>query len=131
MPRLLLLDDDPDLRDTVSEYLRSRGHDVYTSGKPEDILAQIPNGEFSIAVIDLFLPDSDGLEVIEKAKNLRPGLKVIAISGGSKIETETCLQCARDLGADASIVKPFSLAELEKMIARLEAVNPGRGRSAI
>lgn len=128
MSRLLLLDDDSDLRDTVSEYLRARGHFVYSSDKPEDILTKIPGGDFSIAVVDLFLPDSDGLDVIEKAKNLQPSLKVIAISGGSKIEHETCLRCARDVGADASIVKPFSLFEMEATITKLDAPGSGRNR---
>lgn len=129
MPRLLLLDDDPDLRDTVSEYLRARGHYVYSSDRPEDILKKIPSGEFSIAVIDLFLPDSDGLDVIEKAKHLQPNLKVIAISGGSKIEHETCLRCARDVGADASIVKPFSIFEIEAVITKLAESGSGRNHS--
>jgi CheY-like chemotaxis protein len=70
-----------------------------------------------IVVTDLIMPEEDGLKVIIKLKELKPSIKIIAISGGGKAGPGSYLNLAKALGADAIYSKPFSLNEL---IAKIE-----------
>ncbi len=119
MPRVLILEDDAPLRNVIAEYLQARGYAVHISEGIEDALQHIATRTVEVAVIDLFLPGGDGLDVIEQAKIAVPETKLVAISGGSKIQSDVCLRCARQVGADASLTKPFSLFELEIAIESL------------
>jgi CheY-like chemotaxis protein len=119
MSRVLILDDDASLRHVVSDYLQGHGHSVCSSDNAAVALRELQTGTVDIAIIDLFLPGSDGLDFIERGKSACQTLKVLAISGGSKIDKDACLRCAKTVGADATLAKPFSLEQLGSAIAGL------------
>jgi DNA-binding response OmpR family regulator len=124
MSHILILDDDPSLRTVLADYLRGRGHTIQCFENTESALEEMSRCRIDIAIIDLFLPGSDGLDVIEHARSAHPEAKIIAISGGSKIDAQACLRCARDVGANVGLEKPFSLLELNETIDLL--LSPSR-----
>ena len=65
-----------------------------------------------LVITDLIMPDEDGLKVIMRLREIKPSLKVIAISGGGKAGPGSYLNLAKALGADAIFSKPFSINDL-------------------
>ena len=80
---LLIVDDEPKLLDLLSRYLGRLGYQVETRGDAEDALALFQAGpdRFSMAITDLSLPSMNGEELIERMRQLRPGLPAIITSG--------------------------------------------------
>ncbi len=80
---LLIVDDEPTLLDLLSRYLGRLGYQVETCGNAEDALARFQAGpdRFSLAITDLSLPSLNGEELIERMRELRPGLPAIITSG--------------------------------------------------
>jgi DNA-binding NtrC family response regulator len=80
---LLIVDDEPNLLDLVSRYLGRLGYQVETCGDAQNALALFQAGpdRFSLAITDLSLPSMNGEELIERMRQLRPGLPAIITSG--------------------------------------------------
>ncbi len=120
MATILFADDDPEFRRAYAEYLRNRGHEVIEAENGRDALKQLPRQPVDLAIIDVFMPEREGLEVIREMRQKTPDLKIIAISGGSKhIEASLGLQLAKQFGADKIINKPFLPSELLEHINEL------------
>jgi DNA-binding response OmpR family regulator len=116
MARILLIDDEADLREFLTRALRIRGHEV-TSASSGRVITQPAEGarsaaDFDLIITDIVMPDAEGLETIIAAKKASAATKVIAISGGGRSRPSDYLRHARHLGADAALRKPFSTAEL-------------------
>jgi len=81
--RLLIVDDEPNLLDLLRRYLGRLGYEIETSGNAEEALAlfQLGPDRFSLAITDLSLPGINGEELIERMRQLRPGLPAIITSG--------------------------------------------------
>ncbi len=115
---LLLVDDDRDLNDALSSFIKSKGVSVTacnTSREAEDCLSE--KGErFHILLCDLRLPDGDGLKLIEIAKSKNPVILAALMTGYASLETALK---AIQLGAYDYITKPFSLNEIEILIRNM------------
>ena len=79
------------------------------------ILRLLEHQEVELIVVDIFMPDMDGLEVIQLVRKTRPANKIIAITGRSGEMDH--LDIAKHLGAHATLKKPFSLQELLEAVA--------------
>ena len=114
--RLLLIEDDVQLAKGLRESLRNEGHsaDIVFNGK-EGIQA-IQSGDFDIVILDLGLPDIDGLDVLKQAKKINKNLPVLILTARDGIENKVK---GLDLGADDYLAKPFSIEEL---FARLRVI---------
>ena len=114
--RLLLIEDDVHLANGLRESLRNDGHsaDIVFNGK-EGVLA-IKSGDFDVVILDLGLPDVDGLDVLKQAKKINKNLPVLILTARDGIENKVQ---GLDLGADDYLAKPFSLEEL---FARLRVI---------
>jgi CheY-like chemotaxis protein len=123
MAKILLIDDKDDLRAFVAIALNYHGHEV-TQARSGRVITDPPKGgmaasEFDLIITDIVMPDSEGLETIIAARKAHPAGKIIAISGGSRGATGSgadYLQQARLLGADATLGKPFSTADLFRTV---------------
>jgi two-component system KDP operon response regulator KdpE len=108
MPRILVVDDDPALLRTLTINLRARGYDVETAGDGRSALQVVPEQRPDLVLLDLGLPDLDGVEVLRRLRTLAD-LPVLVLSArhtsDDKVE-------ALDLGADDYITKPFGMDEL-------------------
>jgi YesN/AraC family two-component response regulator len=72
-----------------------------------------------LVITDLIMPEEDGLKVIMKLREIKPTVRIIAISGGGKAGPGSYLNLAKALGADAVYSKPFSLNEMVGKIEEL------------
>ena len=116
---LLIVDDEPKLLDLLSRYLGRLGYQVETCGDAEDALALFQAGpdRFSMAITDLSLPSMNGEELIERMRQLRPGLPAIITSGYPYVPR------AAGVGFLQKPFLPQMLAEaIEKALKGLEKV---------
>jgi DNA-binding NtrC family response regulator len=117
--RILIVDDDSDLRLTLCEYLESRSFAVSSARNGTDAIKMLQSGKdrFDMIFTDLIMPPGpDGLEVLKVARQLNPLCYVVVMTGYSSIETAIeSIRC----GAFHYLTKPFKLAEIEIVANRI------------
>jgi CheY-like chemotaxis protein len=117
MKDVLVIDDTEEMRSTLRLMLESEGYTVAEARDGRDGLMQLKDRAFDLVATDVFMPDVDGVEFIREARQLKPGLPVIAISGGSKnMPSAVGLHLSSALGAMRTLYKPFRKSELIKSI---------------
>ena len=121
MARLLLIDDDAEVRMPLAVWLRRHGHDVVEAGNGVEGLAHLEEGSFDVVVTDIIMPDMEGIETIMRVRKRWPDLPVVAISGGGSGEPSQALRPASRLGAHATLRKPFRPSVLGELIDKLLA----------
>jgi two-component system KDP operon response regulator KdpE len=109
MSIVLLVDDDPALMRALRIGLSARGYEVATAATGEDGIAQTSLIMPDVVVLDLGLPDIDGVEVCRRIRSWSE-VPIIVLSAA---ESEERKVTALDMGADDYVTKPFSMAELE------------------
>lgn len=119
MPRILVIDDDAHVRGTIRAVLEGAGYEVAEAGDGGSGLAALTPGMFDLAVVDIYMPEVDGLQTIRAIRNLHVELPVIVISGGGTYQRLDYLKVAEDFGASAVLSKPFTNAQLLDQVARL------------
>jgi CheY-like chemotaxis protein len=112
MPGILLVEDDKDLREMLRSSLVRRKYTVLEATNGKEALAKFKPSLVDLIITDIIMPEEDGLKVIMQLKERKPGIRIIAISGGGKAGPGNYLDLARALGADAVFSKPFSLKAL-------------------
>jgi len=113
--RVLVVDDDPTVREVVVSYLRAGGHQVDETGDGESVAALMRDNPADLVVLDLMLPGIDGLEVCRRLR-ASSDVPVIMLTA---LGTETDRVVGLELGADDYVTKPFSPREL---VLRVESV---------
>jgi len=114
--RILLVEDDAALRDTLCQALRQAGHgvDAVENGQAAD--SALVAGSYDLVVLDLGLPHLDGIEVLRRVRARQDSTPVLVLTARDGIDDR--VQGLR-LGADDYLVKPFALPELEARVAAL------------
>ncbi len=110
--RVCVIDDNPLMLSHIEEMLTGLGHDVVTASDVDTGLRCAETQPSDIAVVDILMPERDGLNFIMEIRQRRPGIRVIAISGGGGLGAGALLSMASGLGAQATLVKPFSATDL-------------------
>jgi len=113
--RVLIVDDDPQIRRAVRTGLQARGYNVLTAGNGETALDQLATEAVDLVILDLSLPGLDGQEVIRRLR----GFSDVPVLILSVRESQDDKIAALDAGADDYVTKPFSIGEL---LARMRAV---------
>ena len=113
--RVLVLDDDEQIRATLRRALLYGGYDVSLAASGEEALEQALQNPPDIAVLDVMLPGIDGLEVCRRLREDRPELPIVLLTARDAVGDRVK---GLDIGADDYVVKPFSLEEL---MARVRA----------
>jgi CheY-like chemotaxis protein len=120
MAHILVIDDEADIRALLAQVLEREGHEVTTAGDGSEALEAVNSGKHDIAMVDLFMPEIDGLELIPKLCERDPDIRIIAMSGGAATgQAGGLLQAAETFGAVASLPKPFQLSEVRELVAGL------------
>jgi DNA-binding response OmpR family regulator len=119
MPGILIVEDDKDLREMLKTSLSKRKYTVIEASDGKEAIIHFKPAITDLVITDLIMPDEDGLKVIMKLKEIKPDIKIIAISGGGKAGPGNYLNIARALGADEVLSKPFSLIDL---ITKIESI---------
>lgn len=123
MPRALVIDDE-----TLVGMLESRGWDCATAPDGMAGLAAIAAAVPDIVFLDMLMPKLDGLRTLPLIRRDHPEVFIVGMSGGSRDETGDLLEAARRLGSDATLDKPFGLAEVKRILAEFEARKSGRAK---
>ena len=111
--KVCVIEDDPLMLSHLEGMLTTSGHDVVTALDVNTGLTRAETQGSDVAVVDILMPDKDGLTFIMEARKTLPALRIVAISGGGRLGAGSLLKMASGLGADATLVKPFSASELE------------------
>ena len=117
--RILVVDDEPGIRDLASRALMAAGCEVVTAGDGREALKAMAARPFDLAIIDIVMPEKEGVETILEFKKRWPYCKIIAISGAGRLGPEMFLHLAEALGADVTIGKPLSFTQLVQTAAEL------------
>ncbi len=117
-PRILIVDDEEIVRESLSGWLEQDGYAVETAADGQTGLDTLRDGPWSILLVDLKMPGMDGLQVLEAAKKQQPDLSVVMITAYATVETAVK---AIKLGATDYIVKPFDPEELSLLIQKIVA----------
>jgi CheY-like chemotaxis protein len=117
MPGVLIVEDDKELREMLKLSLLRRNFTVLEAENGKAAITHFKPLITDLIVTDLIMPEEDGLKVVIKLRELKPSIKIIAISGGGKVGPGSYLNLAKALGADAIYSKPFSINDL---IAKIE-----------
>ena len=116
MAFILIVEDDRDLREMLKTTLIKRKYIVSEASNGKEALLRFKPSMTDLVITDLIMPDEDGLKVIMKIREIKPSIKIIAISGGGKAGPGNYLDLAKALGADEIFSKPFSINDLIKKI---------------
>jgi len=116
VPRILIIDDEPLMRMSISDALKDDGYEVLEAGLGKEGITLFRDNSFDIVITDLRLPDLNGLEVLKACKRYSPDTMVILITAHGSVDTAVE---AMKFGAYDYITKPFSMEELLLMVKRL------------
>ena len=115
MAKILLLDDEQVLKNLFAFYLKHYGHEVITSSV--DNIAQFSaENEIDVLITDIIMPERSGWDIIREVRDNSPNIGIVAISGGMRNDPTPYLRRASEVGADATLSKPFELEQLRETI---------------
>ncbi|SMF36289.1 response regulator transcription factor [Desulfovibrio gilichinskyi] len=116
MKTFLIIDDDPKMLDLLKHYLRDESVEILTALDGEEGLELFKTNTIDLVIIDIFMPNMDGIQTILEIKQKKIESKILVISGGGEYTGLEYLKQAKALGAKAALVKPFSQEELLKTV---------------
>ena len=119
MIRILVIDDDIEITKMLRRHLETDGYDVAVLPDGNAALKLHRTDPVDLIITDIIMPGKDGLEIIMEFRRDFPGLKIIAISGGGRIEATEYLKIAKALGAVETLSKPFDLTEMSRVVREL------------
>ena len=119
MPGILIIEDEIELRDMLKLALTRKKYKVFEADDGRQAINRFKPSITDLVITDIIMPEEDGLKVIMKLRDLKPAIKIIAISGGGKAGPGSYLNMAKALGADAVYSKPFSINDLIVTIEQL------------
>ncbi len=121
-PKILTVDDDPDIGIALTDFLKQEGYAVTMVETGHAAIEVCEHHQFQAVILDLGLPDCDGLEVLTHMLNHDPGLPIIILTAYSSLERYT--PKAEQIRAFAYLLKPFNRKELKKTIRRAIQTRP-------
>ncbi|UPT73051.1 MAG: response regulator transcription factor [Elusimicrobiota bacterium] len=125
LPKLLIIDDDAHLRESLAEVLELDGFECHQAGAAKEGIAAAAKIEPDAVIMDIQLPDSSGFQICQELRK-RSKTTILIMMTGRFLSSEEKKQ-GFELGADEYITKPFDLAELSARIKQLLSRNSAKG----
>jgi len=119
MALVMIVDDDQQILKLLSEIIQKEGHQVVATEDGEQAFQQFQKQHIDLVITDLLMPNKEGLELIQELRGIRPELKIIAYSGGGKMQPDNYLDFAKGMGADRVFSKPIPIKQLTTAVADL------------
>lgn len=117
MPKLVcIVDDDELVRAKIAQDLKTLGFDTVELEDSRALPKVLTERPVDAVVVDLVMPDKDGVELISEIRRGWPAVRIVAISGGGRIGPNLYLKIARQMGASACLVKPVAAAALAEAL---------------
>lgn len=129
MKTVLVVDDDPSIRALIRLFLEGAGYAVVEAGDGRRGMRVLSDAPVDLVILDIFMPEMDGLEVLQELREHCQTCKVMAISGGSVKVGMDLLGHATIFGADSILEKPFDESTLIAKVGDL--IGPPRGEAAV
>lgn len=126
MARILVVDDDADVRRAIRRILEPEGHEVVQAENGRAAMAVMEAESADLVVTDLYMEPMDGVELVIRLRQVDDAVPIIAISGGGWEPADKVLERIRGLGVDTTVQKPFDSDELRELIReKLRGAHPG------
>lgn len=119
MACILVIDDEPELREALCDVLTDAGYDVLVARDGQEGLATAQAHAIDLVMTDMILPGAEGFEVLHALRTLTPTVKILAMSGGGRVGAQDLLGMARRLGAHQAVQKPMKLHALLTIVREL------------
>ena len=116
MARIMVVDDDAQIRNMLCKMLKREGHNVSDATNGVQAIRRYREEPTDLVITDIIMPDKEGIETIMELKRDYSDVKIIAISGGGRIGPNSYLQLAKKCGAERTFFKPFDRTELIQAI---------------
>ena len=110
--RILVVDDDADMRLTLKLALEIAGYVVEVAGNAHEAVERQRSQPADVLITDIFMPDADGFEAIDAFRRQFPRTKIVVVSGGAQFSRKDYLPDAELIGVDATLQKPFDVDAL-------------------
>ncbi|MBC7127466.1 MAG: response regulator [Candidatus Methanosuratincola petrocarbonis] len=111
--RILVVDDDEDIRETLKSLLTKKGYIVDTANDGATAIQKSESTPYNLALLDVVLPDMEGTQLLVKLKPTTPRMRKIMVTGHASLDNAIR---AVNMGADGYLIKPVSPPELLRMI---------------
>jgi DNA-binding NtrC family response regulator len=125
-PLVVVADDDPQMLDLMRRILESLDYEVRTAVNAHTAIAVIAERRPEVVLTDVYMPEGDGLELLNWIRSQPDPIPVVVMSGSGASEFDA-LSAAKRLGAADIIEKPFRLAQVVEMVDRARRRPPGSG----
>lgn len=122
MIQILLVDDDEAYRRVLAQHLKRAGLSVRNARNGKEAMNMVRESTPDIVITDLIMPDQEGLETIRQLRKEAPSVKIIAMSGGGRVDASDYLRVARGMGAHQALTKPFEVLTLLSAIEDLTGI---------
>lgn len=130
MAAILIADDDPIVRQFAIELLRDSDHAVVEAADGREAVRLIEAMPIDLLVVDMLMPEMDGMETILSVRQTHPGIRILAISSGGQIGASHVLRLATTFGAHATLRKPLQLTTFAGAIDELLSTGASADRHA-
>ena len=123
MARILLIDDEELVRETIKLQLEIDGHEVTVAANGREGLKLFESAAFDLVITDILMPEVEGIETLRKLQQMSPSIRIVAMTGGPKmplginaVVEPDYLKMAKALGASRTIHKPFTGEQLRLLV---------------
>ncbi|MGD9733530.1 MAG: response regulator [Desulfamplus sp.] len=116
--KILLIDDETEFLEIMSERMKNRGMDVSTVASPKEAIKKVKDESYDAIIVDLMMPEMDGLETLKALKEINPDVQIIMLTGHATVEKGIE---AMKLGAMDLLEKPADLNSLSEKIHKAKA----------
>ena len=116
--RILVVDDNASVRRSLTALLTRAGHEVIQAANGSEASRVWHEVELDLVILDLFMPEKDGIETMVELRAFVPGIPIIVMSGGAYGSQMDMLSAAELLGASLTIEKPFTLEEMLEAVRK-------------
>ncbi len=119
MAIIVIVDDDPTIQLIAGELLKAEGHAIVHASDGLEALKVLATVSADLVVLDMLMPNMDGLETIIEMRRSHPDTRILAISSGGPMGPHELLRTARLFGADESLAKPLTFSTFGATVERL------------
>jgi two-component system response regulator AtoC len=112
-PRILIIDDDENIRKVLETILADEGYDVESAETAKSAIEKSEKAFYNLALIDVRLPDMEGIELLSKLRGTKPKMRKIIVTGYPTLQNAVA---AVNKGADAYVMKPFDVEKILQTI---------------
>jgi len=119
MPKILVVDDEADVRRVLQLFLERAGYEVDTVADGTEAVTVFAAGTYDLVITDIVMPEKEGIETIADLRRIEPELPIVAMSGGGRIGAHDYLTWVKCCGVEHTFTKPIDRQQLLQVVEDL------------